>query len=84
MFFAFAIVVVLHSYQVWVDPKSFLKRMGFIRSQLYKYSFGIFLPKWVKESMDSNHESEIILARLCFTIIYICILYGLYISITNN
>ncbi len=84
IFLVLAIVVVRHSYQVWFDPNNFLKRMKYIRLQLHRFSFGVFIPKWVVEFFDNNPEFEIGLARLGFPVTYIIILYLLYISLTSK
>lgn len=65
-FIVFGAVVIYHSYQVWVDPKEFLRRAEQTREKTYKYSFGILLTKQAKELYDNNPKFVLGLARVFF------------------
>jgi hypothetical protein len=82
IFLFFVVVVILHSFQVWIDPSAFVHRMQRVRSALNKFSFGLLLPKYVQEDFDKNPESEILFARIMFIIFYFAIIYIAIISIS--
>jgi len=45
-----------------------------IRASLYKYSFGLLMPKLTKEFFDDNPELEVVLARVMFIIAYVLVI----------
>lgn len=81
IFLVFVVAVIWHSSQVFFDPKGFVVRMQRIRVGLYKYSFGLLLPKAVKEYLDNHPEHEILIARVMFVVIYLLIIYIVIVSI---
>jgi hypothetical protein len=84
VFLVFAIMIGWHSYEVWTKPSAFVGRMKNMRSKLYNSSFGVFITKSMNDNLDENPDFEIWLARLGFSILYVFILYGLYVSITGK
>jgi len=83
IFLVFVVIVIWHSSQVWTNPEGFVSRMRRIRDSMYRYSFGLLIPKWVKEFLDSNPRSEIILARVMFIFIYLLIFYVAIVSFSS-
>lgn len=81
VFLIFVVVVIWHSSQVWFDPKGFVVRMQHIRAGLHKYSFGLLLPKAVKEYLDNHPENEIVIARAMFIIVYLLVIYIAIVSL---
>lgn len=71
----FITVVIWFSSKVWSNPEEFISRMRLIRNFMYKYSLGLLIPKWVKEYLDNNSNSEIVLARILFIFLYVLIIY---------
>ena len=74
IFLGLIVILIWHSSQVWYDPKGFVVRMQRIRASLYKYSFGLLMPKLTKEFFDDNPELEVVLARVMFIIAYVLVI----------
>jgi len=83
-FFIFAVVTIYFSFELWTNPKAFLRKRREARLRAYKSKLGFLIQNPYAKGFDRSQQLELWVARAGFVLIYIFIAYGLVVAITGK